>query len=160
LLVASAKSSAAYQDDAVTDSLPDSAAIPAPSQGKQTERRIAWLTLALGFAAAVATALSGRKDWGIGIAAGTALAWLNFRWLARGLDALVPASTAQEGRAKPQVPLGAYFTALFRYALIALGVYVIFTYLHVPLGSLLMGLCALGAAAIAASVYEILRPAA
>lgn len=144
----------------MTESLPDFATIPPPSQGQQTEVRIAWLTLALGFAAALATALSGRKDWGIGIAAGAALAWLNFRWLARGLDALVPASTAQEGRAKPQVPLTTYFTALFRYSLIALGVYVIFTYLHVPLGSLLMGLCALGAAAIAASVYEILRPAA
>lgn len=144
----------------MTSSLPDSAAIPAPPQGKQTERRIAWLTLAIGFAAAITAALSGRKEWGIGIAAGTALAWLNFRWLGRGLDALVPASTAQEGRPKPQVPLSTYFTALFRYALIALGVYVIFTYLHVPLGSLLVGLCALGAAAIAASVYEILRPVA
>jgi len=94
-----------------------------------------------------------------GLAAGTALAWLNFRWLARGLDALVAASTAQEGRPKPQVPLSTYFTALFRYGLIALCVYVIFTYLHLPLASLLAGLCALGPAAIAASVYEILRPA-
>jgi hypothetical protein len=65
----------------------------------------------------------------------------------------------QEGRPKPQVPLATYFTALFRYALIGLCVYVIFVYLRVPLGSLIVGLCALGAAAIAASVYEILRPA-
>src|SRR5229473_148316 len=35
---------------------------------------------------------------------GAMLAWLNFRWLGRGLDALVIASTAQEGRKKPQVP--------------------------------------------------------
>ena len=65
------------------------------------------------------------------------------------------ASTAQTGAPKPQVPLGTYFLALFRYALIALIVYVIFKVLNVPLVSMMLGLCALGAAAIAASVYEI-----
>jgi small-conductance mechanosensitive channel len=74
------------------------------------------------------------------------------------LDSLVLASTAQAGREKPLVPLSSYFLALFRYALIGLTVYVIFIYLHVPLASMVVGLCALGAAAIAASVYEILRP--
>jgi len=127
--------------------------------GRQTERRISWLTLAIGVGAAAVFLLAGRATWATGIAIGAALGWLNFRWLGRGLDALVSASAAQEGRAKPQVPLGTYFMALFRYALIGLCVYVIFVYLHVPLGSLIAGLCALGAAAIAASVYEILRPA-
>jgi len=42
--------------------------------------------------------------------------------------------------------------------LIALSVYVIFKFLKVPLLSMVLGLCALGAATIAASVYEILRP--
>jgi hypothetical protein len=37
-------------------------------------------------------------------------------------------------------------------------VYVIFKYLRVPLASMVVGMCALGAATIAASVYEILRP--
>ena len=136
---------------------PRAAAGAAPSA---TERRIAWLTLAIGFATAlVVWWYTGRPAVAAGIAIGAALGWVNFRWLARGLDALVLASTAQEGRAKPQVPLTTYFTALFRYALIGLGVYVIFVYLHIPLGSLLAGLCALGAAALAASVYEIWRPA-
>jgi hypothetical protein len=140
------------------DGLPASDALPVA--GVQTERRIAWLTLAIGFAAALVFVLAGWASWATGIAIGAVLAWLNFRWLARGLDALVPAATAQEGRPKPQVPLSTYFIALFRYALIGLCVYGIFNYLHIPLGSLLAGLCALGAAAIAASVYEILRPAA
>jgi len=130
------------------------------ARGRTTERLIAWLTLLIGLASAAAALLLGHRDWAAGLVIGAALAWLNFRWLARGLDALVNLSTAQEGRAKPQVPLSTYFTALFRYALIALCVYVIFNYLHIPLGSLIVGLCALGAAAIAASVYEILRPAA
>jgi small-conductance mechanosensitive channel len=99
-----------------------------------------------------------RRDWAAGLAIGTVLAWLNFRWLKRGLDALVPASKAQEGREKPQVPLAAYFTAVFRYGLLALAVYVIFIYLHVPLGSMVVGFCALAAATITASVWEILRP--
>jgi hypothetical protein len=37
-------------------------------------------------------------------------------------------------------------------------VYVIFEVLKVPLASMVVGLCALGAATITASVYEILRP--
>lgn len=126
--------------------------------GDQTERRIAWLTLLFGFAAAVIAAALRHKLWAAGLAIGTALAWLNFRWLKRALDALVVASTAQEGREKPKVPLSTYFAALFRYGLLGLAVYVIFIYLHVPLGSMILGLCALAAAAIAASVWEILRP--
>jgi small-conductance mechanosensitive channel len=126
--------------------------------GETTERRIAWLTLLFGFTAALAVAMARQRPWAAGLAIGTVLAWLNFRWLKRGLDALVLASKAQEGREKPQVPLTAYFVAVFRYGLLALVVYVIFKYLHVPLGSMVVGLCALAAATIAASVWEILRP--
>ncbi len=126
------------------------------SRGAVTERRIAWLTLVLGFTAGVAAGILRNAPWAAGLAIGAGLAWLNFRWLRRGLDALVMASKAQEGREKPRVPLVTYFTAIFRYGLIALAVYVSFRYLKVPLLSMVLGLCALGAAAIAASVYEIL----
>jgi small-conductance mechanosensitive channel len=129
-----------------------------PVAGALTERRIAWLTLLFGFTAAAVLAVAYRREWAAGLAIGTVLAWLNFRWLKRGLDALVLASKAQEGREKPQVPLSAYFTAIFRYGLLALAVYVIFEYLHVSLGSMIVGLCALAVATIAASVWEILRP--
>jgi hypothetical protein len=122
------------------------------------ERRIAWLTLVLGGAAALAAVILRRWSWAEGLAIGTALAWLNFRWLKRGLDALVEVSTAQEGFAKPRIPVGTWFRLLFRYGLIAFCVYVIFEYLKVPLASMVVGLCALGAATITASVYEILRP--
>lgn len=134
------------------------AKVPESSPGAATERRIGWLTLIFGFAAATITAGLGHRPWASGLAIGTALAWLNFRWLKRGLDAFLAASKAQEGREKPQIPLATYFTAAFRYGLLALAVYVIFEYLHVPLGSMVVGLCALAAATIAASLYEILRP--
>jgi hypothetical protein len=145
------------------------------ARGQATERLIAWLTLFFGMASGCTALALRRRDWAAGLVLGAALAWLNFRWLARGLDALVAASVAQRSaptgiqndrqdgqdapRPKAQVPLGTYFTALFRYGLIGLCVYVIFAYLHLPLGSLIVGLCALGAATIVASVLEILRPA-
>ena len=126
--------------------------------GAATEQRIAWLTLLFGLAAADILALVHQRPWATGLAIGAVLAWLNFRWLKRALDVLVLASEAQQGREKPQVPLATYFTAIFRYGLLALAVYVIFKYLRVPLGSMVVGLCALAAATIAASVWEILRP--
>lgn len=124
----------------------------------RTERRIAWLTLALGGAAAGLVAILRQWSWAEGLAIGTVLAWLNFRWLKRGLDALVAVATAQEGAAKPRIPFGTWFRLMFRYGLIAFCVYVIFEVLKVPLASMVVGLCALGAATITASVYEILRP--
>ena len=123
--------------------------------GLRTERRIAWLTLAIGAVASAAAAFAGSRLWAAGLMIGAVLAWLNFRWLRRGLDALVTASAAQAGAEKPRVPLGAYFAAVFRYGLIALVVYVIFKILKVPLASMVVGMCALAAAAIAASVYEL-----
>ena len=126
--------------------------------GLRTEQRISWLTLIFGMTAALAVALAGRRIWAVGLVVGTVLAWLNFRWLRRGLDALVRASQIQSGAGKPQVPLATYFAAVLRYGLIGLSVYVIFEVLKVPLLSMIVGLCALGAAVIAASVYEILNP--
>ena len=130
------------------------------ANGNATERRIAWLTPAIGVAGALLAALAfHRRDWGAGIVVGSILAWFNFRWLRQGMDALAMAATAQTGSAETRVPIGAYFRALFRYALIALCVYVIFKLSAIPLVSMVFGLFALGAAAIAASVYELWHPA-
>jgi small-conductance mechanosensitive channel len=137
--------------------------MPAPaaslSPAAQTERRIAWLILVSGVLAAAFGELMHNPRWAAGLMIGAILAWFNFRWLRQGMDALAAASQAQAGAPKPRVPLGAYFRVLFRYALIALSVYVIFKLLKVPLASMVVGLCALGPAAMAASVYEIARPA-
>ena len=122
------------------------------------EKWIARLTLLLGALAAIAVACFYGANWGGGILVGAILAWFNFRWLRQGLDALTTAATAQANRRNPRVPIGTYFKALFRYGLIALAVYVIFKYLNVPILSMILGLCALGAATLAVSVYEILHP--
>ena len=141
-----------------TDPQPISTTDPDSTTALATERRIAWLTLAIGAVAALATGLSYRWIWATGVLIGAILAWLNFRWLRRGMDALVEAANAQAGAAKTRVPVGTYFRALFRYGLIAFIVYVIFKLLGIPLVSMVLGLLALAAAAIAASVYEVWHP--
>lgn len=125
--------------------------------GLPTERRIAWLTLVFGLLGATVGLFARNWLWASGLLIGALLAWLNFRWLRKGLDALVATSAAQAGAEKPRVSIGTYLGALFRYALIALAVYVIFRFLRVPLASMILGMCALAAAAIAASVYELVR---
>jgi hypothetical protein len=124
--------------------------------GSPTESRIGWLTLVIGLLASIVAHFLHHRDWAVGLLFGSGLGWLNFRWLGRGLDALVLASTAQHGHEKPLVPWWNYVLALLRYALIGLTVYVIFKYRNIPLASMILGLCALAAAAIAASVWEIL----
>jgi hypothetical protein len=124
---------------------------------RQSESRISLLTLLLGALVAAPVAYFHNRPWGLGILIGSVLAWLNFRWLKQGLDALTTAATAQHGKEKVHMPIAAYFKALFRYALIALIIYVIFKYLHVPALSMVCGLCALGAATLLVSVHSILR---
>jgi small-conductance mechanosensitive channel len=131
---------------------------PEISPAAATESRISVLTLFIGGLAALLVAVLRDRRWGAGLAIGAALAWLNFRWLRRGLDTLLTASTTQAGRERVVVPLGSYFAVACRYGLIAFAVYVIFEYLKVPVLSMVVGLCALGAATIAASAYEILHP--
>lgn len=128
------------------------------AQAAKSEAWIARLTLVAGMIVAFPLALQHNWHYGIGVMVGAILAWFNFLWLRRGLDALVNASKAQSTAKNPEVPFTTYALAALRYGLIALTVYVIFRYLNVPVLSMIVGLCALGAATLAVSVYEILRP--
>jgi small-conductance mechanosensitive channel len=125
---------------------------------QRSESWIAHLTLILGAIAALLAGFLYSSRWGIGLMIGALLAWLNFRWLRRGADALTETVASERERRKRKIPLLTYFKAAFRYALIALIVYVIFKYLNVPALSMVVGLCALGAATLAVSVHEMLRP--
>ena len=138
--------------------------------GERVLQRIAVLTLGFGLAAATAAMTMDRLDWAKGLMGGAVLGWLNFRWLSRGirammLDASLPSGVAPGGAGGPAKParsrssaIGVQLAMVFRYALVAAGVYVIFVYLHVPLISIGLGLCALVAAIMAASVWEVLKP--
>jgi small-conductance mechanosensitive channel len=122
------------------------------------ENVIARLTLILGAVVAMPVGFLYEWIWGAGIFIGAALSWLSFRWLRQGVEALGLAATAQARREHVRVPVGTYFKAMFRYALIALSIYVIFKCFNVPILSMIVGLFALGAAATLASLYEVLRP--
>jgi hypothetical protein len=126
----------------------------APSVGERTVRRITYLIPTLGVSAGLLAGLLHNWHWAEGLVFGSGLAWLNFRWLKRGLEAFTSAAAQVEG---PRAPAATYVTAAFRYALIGLAVYVIFHFLHVPLVSIVLGLCALAVATITASVWEILQ---
>jgi hypothetical protein len=126
--------------------------------GASTVRRIAWLTPTIGFTVASGAGIFARRwEWAAGIAIGTVLSWLNFRLLRRGVEAFVAAATVR-GEQRSSKPVPTYVGAVFRYGLIGLSVYAIFKYLHVPLVSLIAGLCALGAAMMAASVWALVNP--
>jgi hypothetical protein len=118
-------------------------------------RRLQWLTVLIGAGAAIVAGFLKSPRYGCGIAIGTLLAWLNYRWLDLGLGALVTAALAQQGRPQPRVPLSVYAKFGGRYLLIGLAVYVTVSYFGVPLLAVLLGLLALGAAAMAEGLYEV-----
>ena len=132
---------------------------PDNSVYKRTEKRIASLTIVIGVIAAAAGALIWSPRMGAGILVGAVVAWVSFRWLESALDGLVAVTTAQAGSAQARVPMGAIAKIVGRYALMGGVVYVTFSFFRIPVVSMLLGLCALGAATIAASLYEISHPA-
>jgi small-conductance mechanosensitive channel len=132
---------------------------PGAAQYELTERRIARLTLIVGGLAAVGAGFLYSIRIGAGVLIGAVLAWINFRWLERAMDSVARASSAQAGSPETRVPVTSYLGMIARYALIAAVVYVIFSRLRIPVLSMLVGLCALGVAAIFATVWEVLSPA-
>ena len=127
-------------------------------QYKLTERRIARFTLIVGGMASVGAGSLFSIRIGAGVLIGALLAWVNFRWLERAMTSVARASTAQAGSPEARVPIASYLGMFARYALIAAVVYVIFSRLRIPVLSMLVGLCALGVAAIFATLWEVLSP--
>jgi hypothetical protein len=124
-----------------------------------TEKRIAQLTLLLGTIAALATGFFLSVRIGAGIFIGAILAWISFRWLESALDGLVAVSTAKADSPEARVPMSSILRIIGRYGLIAAVVCVTFFVFHIPILSMLLGLCALGAATLLATLYEVLHPA-
>jgi len=135
---------------------------------KLTERRIARLTLVIGALAAAASCYFSSLRMAAGILAGALLAWIGFHWLESALDGMVRASLAAADAPQARAPVdavsgrgmtGSILKIFGRYALIGGAVCVIFFVFRVPVISMLIGLCALGAATIAATLYELWHPA-
>lgn len=119
------------------------------------EKRIEWLTLALGLLAS--TAAGWRWGWrdGIGLAFGSLLAWLNFRWLEQVVSGLFRASLASSKTSSGRPLRWIFAKFLARMALLVVALYVILRGAWLPGRAVLAGLFSLIAAVILEVTYEV-----
>jgi hypothetical protein len=139
----------------MADLLPKQADQAVPEE--RVVRRVSLLIPIFGLSAGAVAALLRYWDWAEGLWLGSALAWLNFHWLKRGIWAFTTGAATEYGAEKRHTSGATYLAAAFRYALIGLALYAIFRFLHVSLVSLAVGLCAFPAAIITATVWEIVQ---
>lgn len=121
------------------------------------ERRIEYLTVAIGIIASVAVAIHWGVKFGAGLAAGAALSWINYRWMKQGVNALAKLSTAQAGAEKARVPPSVYFKFIGRYALLIVVAYVILRGFSLPAASVLAGFFVVVAAVIVELIGQLFR---
>jgi ATP synthase I chain len=122
---------------------------------EQYSRRILTYTLVSGVIVAIVAAAMHSVRWSAGVAVGTALALLNYRWLDQALGGMVTAAQAQEGATKAVVPVSLYAKFMGRYLLIAIVLCVIVKFFRVPILACLVGLLALGSGTIAAALQDV-----
>jgi|SRR5580704_2905988 hypothetical protein len=122
---------------------------------EQYSRRILTYTLVSGVIVAIVAAAMHSFRWSAGVAVGTALALLNYRWLDQALGGMVTAAQAQEGATKAVVPVSLYAKIMGRYLLIAIVLCVIVKFFRVPILACLVGLLALGSGTIAAALQDV-----
>lgn len=119
------------------------------------ERRIEYITIGAGAAAALVAGFLWGAKAGASLAAGAALSWLNYRWMKQGVGALIPLATAQAGAEKVKIPRSVYFKFLGRYALLLVAAYVILSRLRLPAAFLIAGLFAVVAAVLLELIFEL-----
>ena len=115
-------------------------------------RRMAGFMLALGLAALAPLWWKAGGRFVFGFATGCVIAFVNFYWLKRGVEALADRIT-QSGR--PQSGKGIVARFLLRYLLIALGAYAIFKVSAASVYGLLTGLCLPVAGILCEAGYEV-----
>ena len=119
------------------------------------ERRIERFILGLG----VAITAGAGIGWGIraveAAAVGTALCWLNFRWLRLGADALIRLGMAQAGRETVHVPRSTHAKFFGRLVLLLVVAYAILAWLRLPAIAFLCGLVAVVPAVLLELAYEV-----
>lgn len=128
----------------------------APSEAyyEAVERRIEWLTLALGAVLTPVTVWKWGWRAGVGLAFGVVLSWLNFRWLEKGVGALLQAAAAAP-EAQAHGSRWIYVRLFARMALLVGTVYVILRGAWFPGRAVLAGLFSLIAAVIVEVTYEV-----
>jgi small-conductance mechanosensitive channel len=122
-----------------------------------SERRIEYLTIAIGAAAAIAAAIIWGWRTAAGVASGAALSWINYRWLKQGVATLARLSTAQAGTEKARVPPSVYLKFFGRYALLIVAAYAILRGFKLSAASLLAGFFAVIAAVLVELIGQLFR---
>jgi len=127
------------------------------SQYVVIERRIERFLLSVGGA----TVIGAGIGWGVraaeAAAIGTALCWLNFRWLRQGAAALIRVGQAQADAEKAHVPPLVHMKFIGRLVLLLLVAYVILAWLRLPAIAFLCGLVAVIPAIVFELAYELIR---
>ena len=122
------------------------------------ERRIAGWILGLGAAGSVLAVARGGSRAAVGIALGTVLAWIHFRWLRHSVARLETLATGQAASGvKPQVQRGLRARLLAGYALLLAGVCASFFFSSIPAAAVVTGLLTLVGAVLAECVYQLSR---
>ena len=122
-----------------------------------SERRIEYLTLAVGAVATIAATAIWSWRSSAAVAAGAALSWVNYRWLKQGVATLARLSTAQAGSEKARVPPSVYLKFLGRYALLIAAAYAILRGFKLPAAGLLAGFFAVIAAVLVELIGQLFR---
>jgi hypothetical protein len=121
------------------------------------ERRLEKLLVGVG----VATTIGAGIGWGLraaeGAIVGTAVCWLNFRWLRQGAAALIRLGEAQSTLEKAYVPPLVHVKFFGRLLLLLVVAYAILAWLRLPAIAFLCGLVAVVPAIVIELVYELAR---
>ena len=121
------------------------------------ERRLERFLIGVGAAATLGAGIG----WGLraaeGAAIGTALCWLNFRWLRQGAAALIRLGEAQATHENPRVPPLVHLKFFGRLLLLLVVAYVILAWLRLPAIAFLCGLVAVVPAIVLELGYELVH---
>ncbi|HEV2288400.1 MAG TPA: ATP synthase subunit I [Candidatus Acidoferrales bacterium] len=119
------------------------------------EQRIGRLILILGGL----MTLGGVAGWGVragaSVATGTALCWVNYRWLRQGAAALMQLGIAQAGAEHVRVPRSVHAKFFGRLVLLLVTAYVILAWLRLPVIAFLCGAVAVVPAIVIELLYEL-----
>ncbi len=121
------------------------------------ERRIEWFIATVGGGITIGAAMG----WGVraaaGAAAGTALCWLNFRWLRQGAAGVIQLGLMQAGAEEVRIPKKVHAKFFGRLALLLLAAYAILALLRLPVIAVLCGLVVVAPAIVLELGYELIH---
>jgi hypothetical protein len=121
------------------------------------ERRIEWFIAGLGGAIAIGAAVGWGLRAAAGAAVGTALCWLNFRWLRQGAAGVIRLGLMQAGAEEVRIPKKVHAKFFGRLALLLLAAYAILVLFRLPAVAFLCGVVAVAPAIVLELGYELIH---